>query len=242
MDSLLSEIQANFDAVKARVNDAAKKAGRNPDDVLILAVTKLQRNETILAAYEAGLRAFGESYVEEALPTMEALAQLKEARWEMVGHIQSRKAKLAANAFSRIHSLSSLKLARLLDKHRDPELGPLEVLLQVNLSGEDSKQGIEATDKKAWAEVLAIAKAVKQYKNLKLTGLMTMPPLFDDPEHNRPFFKLLRELRDYLNDQEPSLQLKELSMGTSYDFEVAVEEGASIVRLGSVLLGARILK
>lgn len=242
MDNLLSEVQSHYNAVKTRVVKAAERVGRNPDDVLVLAVTKLQSNETINAAYQAGLRTFGESYIEEALPKMESLTSLKDARWEMVGHIQSRKAKWVANAFSRVHSLDSLKLAGLLDKHRDPGLGPLEVLLQVNLSGEDSKQGIEATDQKDWQDVLTLAKAIKAHKNLKLTGLMTMPPLFADPEDNRPFFRLLRQLRDYLNDKEPSLNLSELSMGTSHDFEVAVEEGATIVRLGSVLLGARILK
>ncbi len=242
MDKLLTTIQANYDAVKARVTKAAEKAGRNPEDVLVLAVTKLQSNETIQAAYEAGLHHFGESYVEEALETMEALSYLQDATWEMVGHIQSRKAKIAANAFKRIHSLGSLKVARLLDKHRDPKLGRLDVLLQINLSGEDSKQGIEATDKKVWTEVLALAQEINKLENLNLTGLMTMPPLFPDPEDNRPYFKLLREMRDFLNKADPNLNLKELSMGTSYDFDVAIEEGATIVRLGSVLLGERLLK
>lgn len=242
MENLLVKIQENYDVIKTRVIKAAENVGRDPNEVLVLAVTKLQTNETIIAAYQAGMRAFGESYVEEALPTMEALDELKEARWEMVGHIQSRKAKLAANAFNRIHSVDSFKLARLLDKHRNPDLGPLEVLLQVNLSGEDSKQGIEATDKKDWNQVLELARAVNSFDNLNLTGLMTMPPLFANPNDNRKYFALLRELRGFLNDQDASLNLHELSMGTSHDFDVAVEEGATIIRLGSVLLGDRILK
>ena len=242
MDNTLATIQANYEAVKSRVNRAAGKAGRNPEDVLVLAVTKLQSNQTIQAAYDAGLRHFGESYVEEALETMEGLSQLQDAQWEMVGHIQSRKAKFAANTFKRIHSLGSLKLARLLNKHRDPKMGRLEVLLQINLSGEDSKQGLEATDKNAWPEVLALAQEINELENLELTGLMTMPPLFPDPEDNRPYFKLLCEMRAYLNEKDSRLNLKELSMGTSYDFDVAIEEGATIVRLGSVLLGERLLK
>lgn len=236
---IVEAMQSRYTQVMARVADATRRSGRKPQDVLVLAVTKLQSVEKIRAVYSAGIRAFGESYVEEALPKIETLNDLSEARWEMVGHVQSRKAKLVANAFSRIHSLGTLKLARLLNRHREPGNGPLDVLMQVNLSGEDSKQGIVATKRETWRDVLAFAQELKAYPNLRLTGLMTMPPLFDDPEHNRPYFRQLRELRDYLNEQDPSLHLMELSMGTSYDFEIAVEEGATIVRLGSILLGER---
>ena len=236
---IVEAMQSRYTQVMARVADAARRSGRKPQDVLVLAVSKLQSVEKIRAVYSAGIRAFGESYVEEALPKIESLNDLSEARWEMVGHVQSRKAKLVANAFSRIHSLGTQKLARLLDRHREPGNGPLDVLMQVNLSGEDSKQGIVATKRETWRDVLAFAQELKAYPNSRLTGLMTMPPLFDDPEHNRPYFRQLRELRDYLNEQDPSLNLTELSMGTSYDFEIAVEEGATIVRLGSILLGER---
>ena len=139
-------------------------------------MSKLQPVEKIRSAYDAGIRFFGESYVEEALPKMEALIDLENVIWEMVGHVQSRKAKLVANSFSRLHSLSSIKLARLLNRHRDTALSPMEVLIQVNVSGEESKQGVDATEREKWDNVLKFAQELKDYPNLKLTGLMSMPP------------------------------------------------------------------
>ena len=236
---VLQTMQERYDQVKARVEAAASRSGRDPNEVLILAVSKLQSPEKIRAAYHAGIRAFGESYVEEALPKLETLSDLEKVSWEMVGHVQSRKAKRTTNTFSRLHSLATLKLANLLNRHRDPALGALEVLIQVNVSGEDSKQGLPATNAQEWEDVFAFTQALKACPNLKLSGLMCMPPLFDDPEHNRPYFKMTRELRDFLNARDPELKLKELSMGTSYDFDIAIEEGATIVRLGSILLGER---
>lgn len=241
-NSVFEIIQGNYTEIKTRVAEAARRSSRQLDDILVLTVTKLQDNEKIRAAYASGLRFFGESYVEEALPKMALLTDLKDAKWEMVGHVQSRKAKWVANAFSRVHSVATEKLARLLNSHRDPLAGSLEVLMQINLSGEDSKQGLVVTNRDAWKDVLSFAQSFKTYPNLRLTGLMTMPPLFDDPEENRPYFRHLRELRDFLNEQDSSLHLKELSMGTSNDFEIAIEEGATIVRLGSILLGERMYK
>lgn len=240
MEKMISEeIKKRYEAVCKQVKDAALRANRNPNDVTVLAVTKLQSIEKIKSAYDAGVRFFGESYVEEALPKMKTLSGMESARWEMVGHVQSRKAKLVAASFSRLHSLSTIKLARLLNRHRDTALSPLEVLIQVNVSGEESKQGVDATKREEWGNVLKFAQELKDYPNLKLTGLMSMPPLFDDAELNRPYFRQLRELLHFLNAKDPSLKLHELSMGTSYDFVVAIEEGATIVRLGSILLGER---
>ena len=236
----LQRLQQNFQQVKLRVAEAAKRSGREMSDVKILAVTKLKSVETIRTAYMAGMRTFGENYVEETLPKMEVLSDLTDIRWDMIGHVQSRKAKQVANNFSCVHSLSSEKLARLLDRHRDPELGTLDVLVQVNVSGEASKQGIEATNTDDWPIVLGFIQSLKEYAHLKVRGLMTMPPLFDDPEKGRGYFRRLRELKDFLNLQDKTLNLHELSMGTSNDFEIAVEEGATIIRLGSVLLGSRI--
>lgn len=233
------EIEKRYETVYKQVEEAALRANRDPKEITVLAVSKLQPVEKIRSAYDAGIRFFGESYVEEALPKMEALIDLENVIWEMVGHVQSRKAKLVANSFSRLHSLSSIKLARLLNRHRDTALSPLEVLIQVNVSGEESKQGIDATEREDWDNVLKFAQELKDYPNLKLTGLMSMPPLFDDPEQNRPYFQQVRELLNYLNEKDSSLNLHELSMGTSYDFVIAIEEGATIVRLGSSLLGER---
>lgn len=233
------EIEKRYETVYKQLEEAALRANRDPKEITVLAVSKLQPVEKIRSAYDAGIRFFGESYVEEALPKMEALIDLENVIWEMVGHVQSRKAKLVANSFSRLHSLSSIKLARLLNRHRDTALSPLEVLIQVNVSGEESKQGVDATEREEWDNVLKFAQELKDYPNLKLTGLMSMPPLFDDPEQNRPYFQQVRELLNYLNEKDSSLNLHELSMGTSYDFVIAIEEGATIVRLGSSLLGER---
>jgi len=233
------EIEKRYETVYKQLEEAALRANRDPKEITVLAVSKLQPVEKIRSAYDAGIRFFGESYVEEALPKMEALIDLENVIWEMVGHVQSRKAKLVANSFSRLHSLSSIKLARLLNRHRDTALSPMEVLIQVNVSGEESKQGVDATEREDWDNVLKFAQELKDYPNLKLTGLMSMPPLFDDPEQNRPYFQQVRELLNYLNEKDSSLNLHELSMGTSYDFVIAIEEGATIVRLGSSLLGER---
>lgn len=233
------EIEKRYETVYKQLEEAALRANRDPKEITVLAVSKLQPVEKIRSAYDAGIRFFGESYVEEALPKMEALTDLENVIWEMVGHVQSRKAKLVANSFSRLHSLSSIKLARLLNRHRDTALSPMEVLIQVNVSGEESKQGVDATEREKWDNVLKFAQELKDYPNLKLTGLMSMPPLFDDPEQNRPYFQKVRELLNYLNEKDSSLNLHELSMGTSYDFVIAIEEGATIVRLGSSLLGER---
>ena len=233
------EIEKRYETVYKQLEEAALRANRDPKEITVLAVSKLQPVEKIRSAYDAGIRFFGESYVEEALPKMEALIDLENVIWEMVGHVQSRKAKLVANSFSRLHSLSSIKLARLLNRHRDTALSPMEVLIQVNVSGEESKQGVDATEREDWDNVLKFAQELKDYPNLKLTGLMSMPPLFDDPEQNRPYFQKVRELLNYLNEKDSSLNLYELSMGTSYDFVIAIEEGATIVRLGSSLLGER---
>lgn len=233
------EIEKRYETVYKQLEEAALRANRDPKEITVLAVSKLQPVEKIRSAYDAGIRFFGESYVEEALPKMEALIDLENVIWEMVGHVQSRKAKLVANSFSRLHSLSSIKLARLLNRHRDTALSPMEVLIQVNVSGEESKQGVDATEREKWDNVLKFAQELKDYPNLKLTGLMSMPPLFDDPEQNRPYFQKVRELLNYLNEKDSSLNLHELSMGTSYDFVIAIEEGATIVRLGSSLLGER---
>jgi pyridoxal phosphate enzyme (YggS family) len=181
----------------------------------------------------------GDNYAEQAVQKMDALADLPDLQWEMVGHIQSRKAKLIASRVTRVHSLDSSKLARLLDEQRDPALPPLQVLLEINISGEESKAGLRGDDPSRWAELLPLVDEVTTYRHLRLTGLMTMPPLQADMEANRVYFRNLRELRDYLNAQRPGLALHELSMGTSADFPVAIEEGATLIRLGEAILGPR---
>ena len=159
----------------------------------------------------------------------------------MIGHVQSRKSALVVENFSRVHSLDSLKLARKLNSALSEQVKsqPLEVFLQLNVSGEASKEGLPAWRKDQWEALLPIVTEIIAYGSLRLTGLMTMPPLFEDPELSRPFFQTLRQARDYLNQQIPGLGLTELSMGTSADYCVAVEEGATVIRIGQALLGPR---
>lgn len=239
---LIQTIKQRLEIIESNVTLAAEKSKRIASDVMILAVSKRQPLSIIEAAYACGVRCFGENYAEEADEKIKELSHLTDIRWEMVGHVQSRKSALVAANFSRVHSLDSLKLARRLDSARANQESPqpLEVLLQLNVSGETSKEGLPAWEKDQWEDLLPIVSEILSLGYLRLTGLMTMPPLFDDPEHTRPFFQKLRQARDFLNQQIPGLALTELSMGTSSDYSVAVEEGATIIRIGQALLGPRI--
>lgn len=236
---LISVISQRLNQVNEAINVACEHVRRNPNEVTLVTVSKRQPVELIRAAYACGLRRFGENYAEEAVAKMDALADLKDIQWEMVGHIQSRKAKLIASRVVRVHSLERGKLAHLLDQFRDPELPPLQVLIEINISGEASKEGIPGDDPVRWSEILPLVDEVLTYPRLKLTGLMTMPPLQVEMEANRAYFRRMRELQNYINAQRPNLNLHELSMGTSTDFPVAIEEGATIIRLGEAILGPR---
>ena len=236
---LISVISQRLNQVNEAINVACEHVRRNPNEVTLVTVSKRQPVELIRAAYACGLRRFGENYAEEAVAKMDALADLKDIQWEMVGHIQSRKAKLIASRVVRVHSLERGKLARLLDQFRDPDLQPLQVLMEINISGEASKEGLPGDDPARWSEILPVVDEVVTYPRLKLTGLMTMPPLQVEMEANRAYFRSMRELQDYINAQRPGLNLHELSMGTSTDFPVAIEEGATIIRLGEAILGPR---
>ena len=236
---LISVISQRLNQVTEAINVACAHVRRNPNEVTLVTVSKRQPVELIRAAYACGLRRFGENYAEEAVAKMDALADLPDIQWEMVGHIQSRKAKLIASRVVRVHSLERGKLARLLDQFRDPELPPLQVLMEINISGEASKEGIPGDDPARWSEILPLVDEVLTYPRLKLIGLMTMPPLQVEMEANRAYFRRMRELQDYINAQRQDLNLHELSMGTSTDFPVAIEEGATIIRLGEAILGPR---
>ncbi len=239
---LIQGIKQRLEVIETNIALAANKSDRRLSDVLVLAVSKRQPISVIEAGYACGLRSFGENYVEEARTKISQLADLREIRWEMIGHVQSRKSALVAENFSRVHSLDSLKLARKLNSALSEQLRsqPLEVFLQLNVSGEASKEGLPAWQKDQWEALLPIVAEIIACGSLRLTGLMTMPPLFDDPEQSRPYFQRLRQACDYLNHQFPALRLTELSMGTSVDYSVAVEEGATIIRIGTALLGPRI--
>ncbi|NLC29648.1 MAG: YggS family pyridoxal phosphate-dependent enzyme [Chloroflexi bacterium] len=242
MESKLLEakIGSNLAEIQAIVKRAARISRRVPDDVTILAISKRQPNEVIEAAYRCGQRAFGESYVQEALEKIDYFKKLDDIRWDMVGHIQSRKARQVAENFHTVHSLDSIKLAGLLDKHRPDEMPPLEVFLEVNIGEERSKIGFQGSNEKDRQALLQAVRQIIAMKKLKLVGLMAMPPLFPNPEQSRPYFQKLRQLQDFLKNQVADGRLNQLSAGTSSDFEIAIEEGSTTVRIGERLLGPRI--
>lgn len=235
----MDQIRANLERITEEIYRAAVKAGRSPSEVRLLVVSKAQPVEKIAAAYQAGARLFGENYPEETLAKIELGAELPGIEWHMIGHLQSRKAKIIAQHFSMLHSLDSFGLAEKLERLLAEQEKVLPVLLEVNVSGEESKFGLPAWHEDRWSELLPEIERVRALPHLNLCGLMTMPPLFDDPVGVRPFFQRAHRLLDWLAEQIPDGCWKELSMGTSGDFPVAVEEGATYVRIGTAIMGPR---
>jgi pyridoxal phosphate enzyme (YggS family) len=218
----LETLRERLDSVRDRIRSAAERSRRDPAGIVLLAVTKVFPVNAILDAYELGLREFGENYVQEFEGKAPQAAALADARFHLIGHLQSNKAKKAAELFQVVQTVDSAKLARRLN-----EAGvPLEVMLEVKLSGEDAKSGADA------AGLPELIEAVRGCPNLNLTGLMTMPPWSDDPEASRPYFRRLRELAEQHD-------LRQLSMGMSHDLETAIEEGSTCVRVGTALFGKR---
>ena len=219
--------------IQARIAKAAKNCGRSPDEVSLLAVSKTKPVASIQQALDAGLVLFGENYIQESREKVNELAATS-ARWHFIGHLQSNKAKYAVRLFDLIHSVDSVKLARELNKQA-AKIGKVQpVLIQVNISGEASKSGT------ARDEAVDLATEISSMNNLVLQGLMTMPPFFDDPERARPYFKALRELRDHIRNLAiPNVSMDELSMGMTGDFEAAIAEGATLVRVGTAIFGER---
>ncbi len=222
------EIAARFDAVIQRVQAAARRCGRRPDSVRLVAASKMQPSEAVRAAYRAGARDFGENYVQEALGKMAQLADLTDIRWHLIGHLQTNKAKQAVDAFYLIQSVDSVRLAAAIAKARPERKMP--VLIEVNLGGEATKSGA-APD-----SLERLIDAVRERVDVR--GLMAIPPPGRGTEDSRPYFVQLRELRDRLA-AAAGLGLSELSMGMSDDFEAAIEEGATIVRVGRAIFGER---
>ncbi len=233
----MTALADNLQSVQERITAAARRAGRDPDEVTLVAVTKNQPCEAIAAAFDLGLRHFGENRVEEAEAKIPVLPA--GITWHMIGHVQSRKAKQVVPLFQVVHSVDSVRLAARLSGLCAEEGARLPVLLQMNVSGEESKYGIAA---ERWAEdgdqrrsLLATVAEIIALPGLEVQGLMTMAPIVSDPEQVRPVFAALRNLRDELAGIYPDVNWHHLSMGMSDDFEVAVEEGATLVRLGRAI-------
>jgi pyridoxal phosphate enzyme (YggS family) len=229
-------ISANISSVQERITAAARRAGRNLDDIILMAVSKTQPPKRIYEAYGAGLRAFGENRVQEFAGKVEALRDLNAAEWHMIGHLQTNKAAKTAELFRAVDSVDSLKLAEKLDAAAGTLARKLDVLIEINVGGEAAKSGV-ASDSPALDELLI---AAPRLEALVFRGLMTVPPFTDDPQGARPYFRKLRKLRDMIAVRKlPAVAMDQLSMGMSHDFEVAIEEGSTCVRVGTAIFGER---
>ena len=232
----MNDIANNLAAVRERIAAAAVAAGRQPGEVRLLAVSKTFSADHVRAAWAAGQRDFGENKVQEALQKISETADL-EIRWHLIGHLQSNKVKKAAPAFSAIHAIDSVELLRRVDAVAADAGAAPDLYIQVDLAGESTKFGASEAD------VPAIARAAMACRAARLKGLMLLPPWFDDPEQARPYFRRLHELRDRLvEDGIDGSRLRDLSMGMSHDFEVAIQEGATLVRVGTAIFGKRIVR
>jgi pyridoxal phosphate enzyme (YggS family) len=233
MTQSLSNIAERLACVRERILHACSRCGRNPAGIRLVAVSKTVAPERIRQALAQGVAILGENYIQEAREKIPLLDKQK-VSWHYIGHLQTNKAKYAAALFDMVHSLDSLPLARALDREAGKNGRVLPVLVQVNISGEQTKHGCEPGD------AVGLIAATASLQHVRVQGLMTMPPPSDDPAQSRPFYKALRLLRDDIARELPGFgRLSELSMGMSSDFESAIEEGATLVRIGTLIFGDR---
>ncbi len=229
-------IATNLEQVHSRIHDAASRCGRTPHDIQLIAVSKTFPPDAIREAYAAGQRLFGENRVQEFAAKASALADLGEVEFHMIGHLQSNKAKRAVELFHAIDSLDSVRLGNQLNAAAGEAGKTVPVLIEINTGGEEAKSGL-AID---WTELEPVLAAAQGWANLRVSGLMTVPPFTDDPEGARPYFRNLRDLRDEISAHNlPAVSMQTLSMGMSHDFEVAIEEGSTQVRVGTAIFGSR---
>jgi PLP dependent protein len=229
-------IADNIAAVRERIARAAARVRRDPDTVTLMAVSKTVEPERVRQAYAAGLRVFGENRVQEFGEKAAAINELKDAEWHLIGHLQSNKAKKAAEFFSAIDSVDTLRLAERLDQAAAQAGKMLQVLIEIKVAEEENKTGIPLDS----PELENLLRAAPKLESLQIRGLMTVPPFTENPEGARLYFRLLRDLRDSIAVRNlPRIQMDVLSMGMSHDFEIAIEEGSSCVRVGTAIFGAR---
>jgi PLP dependent protein len=225
----MSSIKENLLRVMEKIEKAARKIGRNPNEIKLVAVSKTVEAARIMEAIEAGVSILGENYVQEAQKKIEEIGS--PVSWHFIGHLQTNKAKYAIRLFDMIHSLDSVPLAEELNRRAEQADRVMKVMIEVNLSKEATKFG---TDEEV---VVNLAKRVQNLNHLSLEGLMTMPPYFDSPEMSRPYYIALRALKEKMVKE--GVPMKDLSMGMSNDFEIAIEEGATYVRVGTAIFGPR---
>jgi PLP dependent protein len=229
-------IADNIAAIRERISRAAGRVGRNPDSITLMGVSKTVEPERIKQAYAAGVRVFGENRVQEFAEKAPAFAGLQEAEWRLIGHLQSNKAKKAVELFHAVDSIDSLRLAEKLDQAAEQTGKELAVLIEIKVGEEESKSGIPADS----PELEDLLRGMQQLTHLQVRGLMAVPPFTEDPEGARPYFRMLRDLRDSIGLRKlPGIGMDVLSMGMSHDFEVAIEEGSTCVRVGTAIFGTR---
>jgi pyridoxal phosphate enzyme (YggS family) len=229
-------ISENVERVRGRVEAAARRAGRRPEEIALMAVSKTHSAERIREAYEAGLRLFGENRVQEFAAKADSLRDLNDAEWHLIGHLQSNKAAKAVELFAAVDSVDSWKLAQKLNAVAAQVGKRVAVLIEINIGGEEAKSGAAPGS----PELEALLAGAPELNNLEIRGLMTIPPFTDDPEQARPYFQKLRELREMIAARKlPAVSMDVLSMGMSHDFEVAIEEGSTCVRVGTAIFGER---
>lgn len=229
-------VTENIARARERIAAAARAAERNPDGIELMAVTKTISVEQIHEAYQAGVRLFGENRVQEFETKRDALRDLVEARWHMIGHLQTNKAVKAAELFSAVESIDSLRLPQKLNAAASQQGKTMAVLIEINIGGEQAKSGVQPDSE----DLEQLLRAAPDLPHLSFQGLMTVPPYSEDPEQSRPFFRRMRELATEIQKRElPNVKMKTLSMGMSHDFEVAIEEGATRIRIGTAIFGER---
>ena len=230
-------ISLNIAEVQQRIETASRRAGRQAQEIVLMAVSKTHPAELIRAAYAGGIRVFGENRVQEFANKADALRDLEDAEWHMIGHLQSNKAANAAELFAAIDSVDSLKLAEKLNSSALKLSKKLTALIEINVGGEAAKSGLSPGSR----ELETILEAAPRLTNLEFRGLMTIPPFTENPEDARPYFRQLRSLRDALAARKlPAISTDALSMGMSHDFEIAIEEGSTCVRVGTAIFGERL--
>ena len=229
----MTELKTRLENVLNRIKNAANARGRDPETIRLVAVSKTIPTDMVKEAIEAGVKILGENYIQEARKKFDALSSYP-VSWHFIGHLQTNKAKYAVRLFDLIHSVDSLKLAHELNKQAKKINKIQEILIQVNISMESTKAGVYEQD------ALSLIKDISHIENLSVKGLMTIPPFFDEPERARPYFSALRKLRDQIKKESiPNIAMDELSMGMTGDFEAAIDQGASLVRIGTAIFGKR---
>ncbi len=235
----MNSIPDNYHCVVDRIYNVAIRAGRKPEDIRLVVVTKTQPVEVIQAVIDAGARDLGENYVEEAMPKIQRFVSNQDLCWHMIGHIQSRKADKVCEHFNFVHSLDSVKLAERLERFCTQLNRSMPIWMEFNTSGEVSKSGWNISQKQNWTSLVQEIEHIFSLPHLNILGGMTIPPYSENPEASRPYFQQLRKFQEYVIGQLHRVDFQGLSIGMSADYEVAIEEGSTCVRIGTAILGPR---